>query len=38
MAYLKQQEISRIEEITYNWKAKEVEREKTFTEALTRVS
>lgn len=36
-AYLKQKEIERIEEITYQWKGKEAEREKTFTETLAQV-
>lgn len=36
-AYLKQREIERIEEITYAWKAKEVDREKTFNDSLAKV-
>ena len=37
-AYLKQREIERIEEITYVWKSKEAEREKTFSDSLAKVS
>ena len=37
-AYLKQKEIERIEEITYTWKAKEADREKSFVDALAKVS
>jgi hypothetical protein len=33
-AYLKQKEIERIEEITYTWKNKEAEREKTFSDSI----
>ena len=33
-AYLKQREIEKIEEITYNWKMKESDREATFNESL----
>lgn len=33
-AYLKQREIEKIEEITYNWKMKESDRETTFNESL----
>jgi hypothetical protein len=36
-AYLKQKEIERIEEITYQWKDKELEREKTFTDTLSMI-
>ena len=37
-AFLKQKEIERIEEITYSWKNKEAEREKTFTESLQKIT
>ena len=37
-AYLKQKEIERIEDITYAWKAKEADRDKTFTEAMGKVT
>jgi hypothetical protein len=37
-AYLKHKEIERIEEITLQWKQKELEREKTFGDSMTRVS
>lgn len=37
-AYLKHKEIERIEEITYQWKQKEMEREKTFSDSLTKVT
>ena len=37
-AFLKQQEIEHIKEITINWKNKEGEREKQFAEALTKVA
>ena len=37
-AYLKQKEIERIEEITYTWRAKEGEREKTFNDSMAKVS
>jgi hypothetical protein len=37
-AFLKQKEIERIEEITYTWKNKEQEREKTFADSMAKVS
>ena len=37
-AWLKQREIERIEEITGLWKAKETERERLFSESLSRVT
>ena len=37
-AFLKQKEIERIEEITYTWKNKEKEREKTFADSMAKVS
>ena len=36
-AFLKQREIEKIEEITFNWKMKESEREGTFNESLKSV-
>ena len=33
-AYLKQREIEKIEEVTYNWKMKEQDREATFHESM----
>ena len=37
-AYLKQKEIETIQEITFTWKSKESEREKTFTDAMAKLS
>lgn len=37
-AYLKQKEIETIEQVTLNWKNKELEREQTFNESLTKVA
>lgn len=36
-AYLKQKEIETIEQVTVDWKNKELEREQTFNESLTKV-
>jgi hypothetical protein len=35
---LKQKEIERIEEITYTWKNKEADRERLFSDSLTKVT
>ncbi len=37
-AYLKQKEIDRIEEVTHAWRAKEIEREKTFSDSITKIT